>query len=330
MGELLLDVQNLTSGYQSKEGNIIAVNDVSFALKKGEFLGLAGESGCGKSTLAYTLLGLLPSNGRVFDGKIAYQGRDLVGLSERELRTIRWQEISMVFQSAMSALNPVLTIREQMLDTIFAHEPRMPLKVAESRIQELMKLVELPVERLDDYPHQLSGGMKQRVVIALALVLQPNLVLMDEPTTALDVVVQRSIIRKIEDLQNELDFSIIFITHDLSLLIEVSDKIAIMYSGQIVEIGPARQVYTTPHHPYTVGLMSSFPSLTGEFREFGGIPGKPPSLQNPPKGCRFHPRCPKAFDLCKEVTPSLDQISEDHFAACHLHGVQKRGEDTGA
>ncbi|NMA61900.1 MAG: ABC transporter ATP-binding protein, partial [Firmicutes bacterium] len=294
MGELLLDVQNLTSGYQSKEGNIIAVNDVSFALKKGEFLGLAGESGCGKSTLAYTLLGLLPSNGRVFDGKIAYQGRDLVGLSERELRTIRWQEISMVFQSAMSALNPVLTIREQMLDTIFAHEPRMPLKVAESRIQELMKLVELPVERLDDYPHQLSGGMKQRVVIALALVLQPNLVLMDEPTTALDVVVQRSIIRKIEDLQNELDFSIIFITHDLSLLIEVSDKIAIMYSGQIVEIGPARQVYTTPHHPYTVGLMSSFPSLTGEFREFGGIPGKPPSLQNPPQGCRFHPRCPKA------------------------------------
>lgn len=330
MGELLLDVQNLTSGYQSKEGNVIAVDHVSLSLKKGEFLGLAGESGCGKSTLAYTLLGLLPSNGRVFDGQITYQGRDLVGLSERELRTIRWQEISMVFQSAMSALNPVLTIREQMLDTIFAHEPRMSIKVAESRIQELMRLVELPVERLDDYPHQLSGGMKQRVVIALALVLQPNLVLMDEPTTALDVVVQRSIIRKIEDLQKELDFSIIFITHDLSLLIEVSDKIAIMYSGQIVEIGPARRVYNAPHHPYTVGLMSSFPSLTGKFREFGGIPGKPPSLQNPPRGCRFHPRCPKAFDLCQAMTPSLDQISEEHFAACHLHGVQKRGEGTGA
>jgi peptide/nickel transport system ATP-binding protein len=330
MGDLLLDVRNLTSGYESKQGNIVAVDHVSFSLMKGEFLGLAGESGCGKSTLAYTLLGLLPSNGRVFGGDVYYKGQNLIPLSDEELRAIRWREISMVFQSAMSALNPVLTIKEQMLDTIFAHEPTVSLESAEARLRELMDLVELPAARLNDYPHQLSGGMKQRVVIALALVLQPNLVLMDEPTTALDVVVQRSIIKKIEELRQQLNFSIIFITHDLSLLIEVSDKIAIMYSGQIVEMGPARDVYKRALHPYTVGLMSSFPPLMGELKEFGGIPGKPPSLLNPPVGCRFHPRCSKAFGLCRKVVPTLNEIDENHFAACHLYANDKKGGDASA
>ncbi len=316
--EHILQVNELQAGYQTKDGRVQAVDRVSFTLKKGEFLGLAGESGCGKSTLAYAIMNLLQSNGRIFSGEILLAGRDIAHLPEAELRKIRWSKLSMVFQSAMSALNPVLTIGEQLMDGIIAHRKGVSKQAARKRVEELMTLVDLSPERLNDYPHQLSGGMKQRVVIAMALILEPDVVIMDEPTTALDVVVQRTIIEKIEELRKALGFSVIFITHDLSLLLEVSDRIAIMYGGQIVETGPAQNLYARPYHPYTEGLLNSFPPLMGEYKDYGGIPGKPPSLLNPEPGCRFYERCKKRMDVCKNPIRLLS-VEESHQVACHLY-----------
>ena len=318
MGDAILQVKDLQAGYQTKAGRVRAVDNVSFELKKGEFLGLAGESGCGKSTLAYSIMNLLQSNGKIFSGEILLDGENIATLPEIQLRKIRWSRISMVFQSAMSALNPVLTIGEQLIDGILAHRKGISKQVARERVVELMELVDLPSERLSDYPHQLSGGMKQRVVIAMALILEPDVVIMDEPTTALDVVVQRTIIEKIEELRRCLGFSVIFITHDLSLLLEVSDRIAIMYGGQIVELGLAQSIYERPYHPYTEGLLNSFPPLMGEFKDYGGIPGKPPSLLNPVPGCRFYERCPKRMEKCKAPIQLL-RMDESLQVACHLY-----------
>ncbi|AFK07910.1 oligopeptide/dipeptide ABC transporter, ATP-binding protein [Mesotoga prima MesG1.Ag.4.2] len=316
--EQLLQCRNLVAGYRIKSGFVHAVDDVSFDLERGGFLGIAGESGCGKSTLAFAIMRLLKDNATIENGSLFFKGTDLVGLREEEMKKIRWVDISMAFQSAMNALNPVLSIGEQLTDVIHAHgEVRQ--SEARDRAIEALKLVDIPRDRFNSYPHQLSGGMKQRVMIAMALILNPDLIIMDEPTTALDVVVQRTIIEKIQELRKSLGFSVIFITHDLSLLVEISDTLAIMYAGKIVEYGNSDELFNMPLHPYTIGLMNSFPSLTGKITRMGGIEGKPPDLLNPPEGCRFHPRCPHAMDICEKSCPALQKVDPRHSVACFLH-----------
>lgn len=319
MSDKLLEVQNLIAGYETKMGRVLAVNDVSFELKKGELIGIAGESGCGKSTLAYSIMNLLEDNGAIFSGEINFSGDNLVDFSAKQIKQFRWKNMSMVFQSAMNALNPVMKISEQLIDALRAHQKGISEKDARKRAEEMLKLVDIQKDRLDAYPHQLSGGMKQRVMIAMAMILNPDLVIMDEPTTALDVVVQRNIIEKIEELRREFNFSIIFITHDLSLLVEISDKLAIMYAGKILEIGPAAKLYSNPLHPYTRGLMNSFPPLTGEIKEMSGIEGKPPDLLNPPAGCPFYPRCEKRMEICKTQMPQFKEIENEHQVKCFLY-----------
>ncbi|WP_292596862.1 ABC transporter ATP-binding protein [Mesotoga sp. UBA6090] len=314
----LLQCKNLVAGYRIKSGFVHAVDDVSFDLDRGGFLGIAGESGCGKSTLAYAIMRLLKDNATIEGGSLLFKGIDLVGLSEEQMKKIRWVDISMAFQSAMNALNPVLSVGEQLTDVIHAHE-EVTQSDARERAIEVLKLVDISTDRFNSYPHQLSGGMKQRVMIAMALILDPELIIMDEPTTALDVVVQRTIIEKIQELRKALGFSVIFITHDLSLLVEISDTLAIMYAGKIVEYGASESLFNRPLHPYTRGLMNSFPSLTGKIKRMGGIEGKPPDLLKPPEGCRFHPRCPQAMPICRESCPVLERIDDRHSVACFLH-----------
>jgi peptide/nickel transport system ATP-binding protein len=314
----VLQCKKLVAGYRMRDGFVHAVDDVSFDLERGGLLGIAGESGCGKSTLAFALMRLLKDNAVIESGEIIFKGKDLARLKDNEMKKIRWVDISMVFQSAMNALNPVLSIGEQLTDVVHAHSEATQSEAHDKAI-EVLKMVDISQDRFNSYPHQLSGGMKQRVMIAMALILNPALVIMDEPTTALDVVVQRTIIEKIQELRNALGFSVIFITHDLSLLVEISDTLAIMYAGKIVEYGSAEVLFNHPLHPYTIGLMNSFPSLTGQISRMGGIEGKPPNLLNPPEGCRFNPRCPQVMDICRKSYPSLENKGENHSVACFLH-----------
>ncbi len=317
-GKALIDVEDLHVEYLSPRGPVRAVDGVTFSVAPGEVLGLAGESGSGKSTIAQAILRILQPPAIITGGKVEFGGRDVLAMSDAELADFRWREVSMVFQSAMNSLNPVMTVGDQISDAIRAHTP-MTKSDARRRAAEMLKIVGIEEGRIDSYPHELSGGMRQRAVIAIALVLNPPLMIMDEPTTALDVVVQKEIMYQISELKERLGFSILFITHDLSLLVEISDRIAIMYAGQIVEMAPARQLFENPLHPYTQGLMSSFPSLTGDRKRLEGIPGSPPDLVAPPTGCRFHPRCPKRFEPCDRFFPVLTEISEGHFVACHLY-----------
>ena len=317
-GEPLLEIRNLTVEYVTAQGPVRAVDDITLDLKKGEVLGLCGESGCGKSTLAYAITRLLKPPARIAGGQILFAGHDVTAMDEDELRTFRWNRISIVFQSAMNALNPVISIGAQIADTLMAHTDMSKAEALE-RGAELLRTVGIERSRLKSYPHELSGGMRQRTVIAIALALNPDLIIMDEPTTALDVVVQKEILQQIEDLKERFGFSILFITHDLSLLIEISTRIAVMYAGKIAELATADELFRTPEHPYTVGLMNSFPSITGPRRELTGIPGTPPHLLNPPLGCRFHPRCPHVMKVCAEVEPALAETNPGHLVACHLY-----------
>jgi peptide/nickel transport system ATP-binding protein len=312
-------VQNLTVEYQATEGSVRAVDNVSFNVAAGEVFGLAGESGCGKSTVALALLRLLQPPAIITGGNVHFQGRDILSMSDSELQRFRWDQISMVFQSAMNALNPVMTVGDQLIDVIRAHDPGRSRKAARARAKELLEIVGIDAERVDAYPHEFSGGMRQRAMIGMALALDPPMMILDEPTTALDVVVQKEIMQQIEDLKTNLGFSILFITHDLSLLVEFSDRIAIMYAGQIVELAPADELFANPLHPYTKGLMSSFPTLTGAKIRLTGIPGSPPDMSCPPTGCRFHPRCPKFQPRHAEVVPELREITPGHWVACHLY-----------
>lgn len=298
-------------------GPVRAVENVSFALMPGEVVGLAGESGSGKSTIAHALLRILPPPALITGGEVIFEGEDVLGMSMRRLEKFRWQSMSIVFQSAMNALNPVMRIKDQLYDVMQQHG--LSLAEARERSVRLFDLVGIEARRLDAYPHQLSGGMRQRAVIAIALALEPPLLIMDEPTTALDVVVQKDILRQIAELRETFGFSILFITHDLSLLVEFSTRIAIMYAGEIVERAPSRELYEQPLHPYTLGLMNSFPSISGEKKKLSGIPGSPPDLVDPPSGCRFHPRCPKAMQVCAEFIPATKKINSDHIVACHLY-----------
>lgn len=325
MRDTMLEVKNLNAGYGTVKGFVRAVDDVSFSLGRGEFLGIAGESGCGKSTLAYAIMRLLRDNACIESGSILFKGKDFATLPAADVEPHRWTDMAMVFQSAMNALNPVLSVGEQLRDAVHAHRG-VDGATAEAMAVEMLKLVDINADRLRSYPHQLSGGMKQRVMIAMALILQPELLIMDEPTTALDVVVQRSIIEKIEDLRRTLGFSVIFITHDLSLLVEISDTLAIMYAGRLVEYGPARELFSDPRHPYTRGLMNSFPSLSGPISRMGGIEGRAPDLLSPPPGCRFAPRCPYAVAACTEgPSPELLPSGAERSSACVLAPVNDGG-----
>ena len=302
--------------YLSTRGPVKAVDGVSLAIQPGEVVGLAGESGSGKSTIAHAILRILHPPALIMGGQALFDGHDIMEMDDAQLGQFRWSRISIVFHSAMNALNPVMKIRDQITDVILHHGQTKAQ--AKQRAIELFDLVGIEPQRLDSYPHQLSGGMRQRAVIAIALALNPSLLIMDEPTTALDVVVQKDILEQITSLRAKLGFSILFITHDLSLLVEISDNIAIMYAGEIVERAPARHLFELPLHPYTLGLMNSFPSISGAKHKLTGIPGSPPDLVAPPTGCRFHPRCPKVMPVCSRVAPVTRSISTGHSVACHL------------
>jgi peptide/nickel transport system ATP-binding protein len=312
----LLEIRDLQVAYLTTRGPVKAVDGVSFAIQPGEVVGLAGESGSGKSTIAHAILRILHPPALITGGHAIFDGRDILEMDDKELGQFRWSRISIVFQSAMNALNPVMKIRDQITDVMRTHG--IAKSEANARAVTLFDLIGIEPQRLDSYPHQLSGGMRQRVVIAIALALNPPLLIMDEPTTALDVVVQKDILQQIASLREKLGFSILFITHDLSLLVETSDNIAIMYAGEIVERAPARELFDYPMHPYTLGLMNSFPSISGARHKLVGIPGSPPDMVAPPPGCRFHPRCSKAMSVCSKIAPQTKSISSSHSVACHL------------
>jgi peptide/nickel transport system ATP-binding protein len=314
----LLDVKNLKIYYFTLKGVVRAVDDVSFNVREGEVLGIAGESGSGKSTLGYGLMRLVPPPGRIVGGNIVVSGRDIVSMDEGTLRReIRWRVISMIFQGALNALNPVYTIGKQLVEPIIFHED-VGLKEAYERAAEMVKLVGLNEDVLRRYPHELSGGMKQRVMIAMALILRPKIVIADEPTTALDVVIQAQIMNLFKKIKKEFNQSIIFITHDLSLIAEIADNVAVMYAGKIVEYGNSDNVFNTPKHPYTQGLLKSIPRLKSK-EKLSWIPGTPPDLRNPPVGCRFHPRCPYVMDVCRREEPPIKDVGGNHLVACWLY-----------
>ena len=313
---VLLQVRDLCVDYLTEQGAVRAVDHVSLEVAKSEFLGIVGESGCGKSTLLYAIARLLTPPAEIAAGDIWFDGHDIVSMSESELRHLRWRQYSIVMQSAMNALNPVMSIGEQLRDAFEAHAQLTGRQIA-ARSEELLRLVGIDPVHLGSYPHQLSGGMRQRAMIAMALTFTPDLVIMDEPTSALDVVAQRSLMVKIKQLQREFGFATIFVTHDMSLVSHFSDRLAVMYAGEVVEVGDTRQVFTEPKHPYTVGLMRSFPSITGPPQPLTGIAGGPPNLAEPPAGCRFHPRCPHVMPRCKVEHPEFYQREKD-LVRCFL------------
>jgi peptide/nickel transport system ATP-binding protein len=315
--EPILSIRDLCVDYVTDQGPVRAIDHVSLDVNRAEILGIAGESGSGKSTLAQALLRILPPPAVISGGEVRFEGRDILSLSEPELRALRWKRISMVFQSAMDALNPVITVGEQITDTLLAHGATTS-GAARARAAELLELVGIPRGRLDAFAHQLSGGMRQRACIAIALALEPAVVILDEPTTALDVIVEREILGEIRALQRRLGFAVLFITHDLARMLQFSDRVAVFYAAKLVEIAPAAELRRAPRHPYTQKLLRAFPSVHGDTVELASIPGTPPSLRNPPAGCRFHPRCDRAVDLCRERPPELVQLGPNHAAACHL------------
>ena len=323
-GDALLELRQLAVEYGVGGKRVRAVDGVDLQLHAGEIVGLAGESGCGKSTVANAMMQILRPPAVIAGGSIRFRGENLVDMSAEELRRFRWRNVSMVFQSAMNALNPLMRVGDQFVDMMRAHE-RISRKRALSDAADLLEVVGLDRRRVRAYPHELSGGMRQRVIIAMALALRPELLILDEPTTALDVVVQREILQQVQDLQRELGFAVLFITHDVSLLLEIAHRIAIMYAGEIVESAPAARLAADPQHPYTQGLLTSFPPLSGPLVRLTGIPGAPPDLRQPPRGCRFHPRCPHCTpeqpDLYVRQTtepPLLREIEPGHEVACHL------------
>jgi len=316
--ENILKLENLTVHFEILKGHVKAAEDVTFTLKRGQTLGLAGESGCGKTTTALAILRLLPPNGKIIKGKILFENKNLLEMTNEEFRKqILWKKISMVFQGAMNSLHPMKTVGDQIIEAITLHE-EITQKEARQRAEQLLDLVGVGKQRIDRYPHELSGGMKQRSVIAMALACNPTLIIADEPTTALDVIVQAQVMKVIKELQEKLNLSVITISHDLSLIAEICDSVAIMYAGRIVELADTRKIFKEPLHPYTQKLIAAFPSITGEKKELQTIPGFPPDLVDPPSGCRFHPRCPYAEEKCKKESPCLKTVGANHQVACHL------------
>jgi len=311
----LLEVSDLTMHYTTKKGEVKAVDDVSFSLEQGEALGLVGESGCGKTSVALTLLKLLPENARFLGGHVYFKGQDLVKMPEEQMRKVRWKGISMIFQAAMNSLNPVYRVGDQIIEAMQTHM-NISIEKAKKRVAELYDLVGIDPNMMDRYPHEYSGGMKQRAVIAMALSCDPEIIIADEPTTALDVIVQEKILREMREIQKKLNMGMIYISHDIAVIAEVADKMGVMYAGRLVEFGNTEDIFQRPVHPYTKALMSAFPSIEGEKRKLESLPGEPPDLINPPQGCRFHPRCPYATAVCTKEAPRFEAHRDGHFAAC--------------
>ncbi len=311
----VLQVSDLSLTYQIRQGEVKAVQGVGFELARGQSLGLVGESGCGKSSVANCLMGLLPDNARVTGGRVLLGGEDILSLSEEDLRKYRWRRIAMVFQAAMNVLDPVYRVGQQIIEAIEAHGMETTDSKARQRVADLFRKVGLDPQLMDRYPHEFSGGMRQRAVIAMALSCEPDVIIADEPTTALDVIVQDRILREFKSIQMENDMAVIYISHDIAVVAEVTDLVAVMYAGHIVESGSTADVLTAPLHPYTAALMSSFPSVRGERRPLAALEGEPPNLVDPPGGCPFHPRCPAATDVCRTEPPPR-AVRGDHWAAC--------------
>jgi peptide/nickel transport system ATP-binding protein len=305
--EPVLEIRDLSVEYVLEGGLVGAVENVSFDVAPGEFLAIVGESGCGKSTLLFGITQLLNPPAEISGGSVAFHGRNLVQLTERDLAAVRWKDMSVVMQSAMNALNPVQSIGAQLADAMRAHGKTSKTEIHERSV-EVLTMVGIDPVHLKSYPHQLSGGMRQRSMIAMAMIFTPELIIMDEPTSALDVVAQRSLMAQIKDLQREYHFAVIFVTHDMSLVRHFSDRLMVMYAGQVSEVGPTHQLFDHPHHPYTAGLMDAFPSIRGPRVQLTGIPGSPPDLARPPAGCRFSPRCPKVMPRCKADPPPQYEV----------------------
>ncbi len=317
--EPLLSVRNLTVEYVTRAGVVKAAEDVSFDIRRQEILGLVGESGCGKSTLGKALMRLHRKPARIAGGELLFDGRDLMKLTEDEMRAVRGAEIGMVFQDPMTSLNPVQRIIEHLTETIHAHEPDTTDEEARARAAVLAEKLGIRSERLKEYPHQMSGGMRQRVMISLALALRAKLVIADEPTTSLDVIVEAKFLDLLRELRQEFGLTILLITHNIGVVAEVADRVAVMYAARLVEIGDVKDIFASPKHPYTQGLLRSVPNIELDGESLYKMEGLPPNLLHPPLGCRFHPRCPFAMEICRQESPELEPVGDDHLAACWLY-----------
>ena len=311
----ILSVADLTLHYLTRQGEVKAVDGVSFDLARGQVLGLVGESGCGKTSVAISLMKLLPDNARLISGRVSLEGRDLLSMGEDELRRFRGHRISMIFQAAMNSLDPVYRVGDQIMEALGAHEQDRNRHESKDKVAQLFRMVGLDTGLMSRYPHEYSGGMRQRAVIAMALACEPDIVIADEPTTALDVIVQDRILQALKDIRRNSNMSMIYITHDMGVVAEVADHVGVMYAGKLVEYGETHEVFSRPIHPYTAFLTSAFPSIRGDKHPLVSLPGEPPDLIDPPQGCRFHPRCPSATEVCaREEPPTVAR--GDHWAIC--------------
>jgi peptide/nickel transport system ATP-binding protein len=319
MEDVLYSIRNLDVRYATRSGDVYAVDDVSLDIRRGEILGLVGESGCGKSTLGKAIMRMTRTPGRIDRGELWFDGEDLMTYSEKQMQSIRGGEIGMVFQDPMTSLNPVQRVVEHLTETIRTHEPKVSDLAATARAEELVEKLGIRRERLDDYPHQLSGGMRQRVMISLALALRTKLVIADEPTTSLDVIVEAKFLDLLRELRDEFDLTILIITHNIGVVAEVADRVAVMYAGRMAEVGDVYGVFAEPKHPYTVGLLHSVPNIDLEAHDLYKMEGAPPNLLDPPSGCPFHPRCPKAMDICAIDVPVFHEVVPGQGTACWLY-----------
>jgi len=318
--EAMLEIRGLSIAYPISIGTVRAVDDVSLSLARGEALGLVGESGCGKSTLGLSVLRLLRPPGRIVSGSILYRGREILSMGERELLSLRGRNISMIFQNPLTSLNPLFTVERQFLETIRVHDPSMPRARALEAVTSLLSTLGIEAGRLKEYPHQLSGGMRQRIMIGLALVLNPDILIADEPTTSLDVIVEAGFTELLARLRDLYGISIVLITHNLGLVAEIADRIAVMYAGRLMEVASTEEIFSRPLHPYTQGLLACVPNIRLDQKELAAMPGSPPDLVDPTPSCRFAPRCPRAMEVCRRAAPAVRDMGGGHEVACHLHG----------
>jgi len=315
----LYSVRNLDVDYYTRLGNLRAVNNVSFEIKRGEVLGLVGESGCGKSTLGKALMRMIQDPGKISGGELWFEGQDILTISDEKMRNLRGSRLSMIFQDPMTSLNPVQRVLDHLVETIRTHEEMISEKAAKDRATALIDRLGIRKERIKDYPHQLSGGMRQRVMISLALALRSSLVIADEATTSLDVIVEAQFLDLLRELRDEFDLTIILITHNIGIVAELSDRVAVMYAGELVELQEVKKLFGSPMHPYTEGLLKSVPNIKLVEDELYQMGGSPPNLVSPPSGCRFHPRCPKVMEICPTSSPELIDVGDESFTACWLY-----------
>jgi oligopeptide/dipeptide ABC transporter ATP-binding protein len=313
----ILEIKNLDVHFPIHIGTVRAVEDVTLDLKKGEVMGLVGESGCGKSTLGFSILRLLRPPGLVAGGEIVYHGNDILKMNERELLDLRGRRISMIFQDPLTSLNPLFSVGNQFVETIQTHENRVSKKEAVERAGQMLNDLGIPEERLHEYPHQMSGGMRQRIMIGIGLILNPDLLIADEPTTALDVIVEAQFLDLLNELRRKFNLTILLISHNLGIVAQMADRITVMYGGRVAEMGKAEAVFDCPKHPYTQGLLASIPNIKLDQPELCTMPGAPPDLVSPPSGCVFHPRCPKVMDICRRESPKVFK-EDDHLTLCWL------------